>query len=79
MLNITQKRMIFSDTVIFTIGGLGSSRILPRVMNGMYSGLDNSDLAEVQSFLNSIDLNVQTVVDKIVVQIKSISEVSFPD
>ena len=78
-----QKRMIFQDTVIFTIGlgEEGRSQILPRVLNGCYSGVTTSadDLAGVQSFLNSIDLNVKTVVEEIVEKIWNISDESFPE
>ena len=76
-----QKRMIFQDTVIFTIGGVGSSRILPRVLNGCYSGITTSadDLAGVQSFLNTIALNVDVVVAEIVDRIRDVSDESFPE
>jgi len=81
MLTQVQKRMIFQDTVIFTIGGEGASRILSRVINGCYSGVTTSadDLAGVQSFLNSIQLNVKTVVEEIVDRIRDISDESFPE
>ncbi len=81
MLTQVQKRMIFQDTVIFTIGGEGSSRILPRVLNGCYSGISTSadDLAGVQSFLNTISRNVDAVVNEVVDRIRDISDESFPE
>ncbi len=81
MLTPVQKRMIFQDTVIFSIGGAGASRILPRVLSGCYSGVSTSadDLAGVQSFLNEIHLNVEAVVHEIVDRIRDISDESFPE